>query len=205
MIDRIPRRMRLAFSHSNESREPATQPTTDDNVAEVAFVAYGEDCILSGRTMLDADRLSDMLNNHDEYALVGVTVERLDGGAPILVDEIVVQRDELFMVQASGPRGDLRRRQHTTRQHLAVKMGPYQIRGFFHGVPGNDPATAIARRKAMVPLTNARITCERDGDPWEGQADVLILNRDQIDWLVEIEPDRAEFPVLPPHLSPDRP
>jgi hypothetical protein len=31
---------------------------------EVDFVAYGEDFILSGRTVLDGDRLTDMLNRH---------------------------------------------------------------------------------------------------------------------------------------------
>ena len=54
------------------------------------FVAYGEDCILSGRTILDGDRLTDMLNEHDEYALIGVMVERLDGGQPMQVAELVV-------------------------------------------------------------------------------------------------------------------
>ena len=69
----------------------ALPPTRDAQVAdEVEFVAYGEDCILSGRTVLDADRLSDMLNANDEYALVGVTVERLHDGTPLQVDEVVV-------------------------------------------------------------------------------------------------------------------
>ena len=199
MIDRLPRRLRVAFNHPDADHDAAPEPTppTEDRLPEVAFVAYGEDCILSGRTSLDADRLSDMLNGHEEYALVGVTVDRLDGGAPIRVDEIVVPRDELFMVHASGPRGDRRRRQHTTPQHIAVKMGPYQIRGFFHGVPGNDPVLAIGRRKSMVPLTNARISYERAGDPCETTVDVLIVNREQIDWIAEIEPDRAEFPTGP--------
>jgi hypothetical protein len=199
MLDRLPRRLRVAFNHPADGSvaEPDPGPPADDRLPEVAFVAYGEDCILSGRTSLDADRLSDMLNSHDEYDLVRVTVDRLDGGSPIRVDEVVVPRDELFMVHASGPPGDRRRRQHTTPQHLAVKMGPYRIRGFYHGVPGNDPVIAISRRKTMVPLTNARVTYERAGDPVEITVDVLIVNRDQIDWVAEIEPDRAEFPVSP--------
>ena len=66
----------------------------------VAFVAYGADCVLSGRTTLDGDRLSDMLNDHDEYALIGVTVERFDGGPTLAVDDVVVSRDEIWMVHA---------------------------------------------------------------------------------------------------------
>ena len=105
MMDRIPRRLRVAFSRP--LARPRSEPADSD---EVAFVAYGEDCILSGRTVLDADRLSDMLNANDEYALVGVTVERLDDGMPLQVDEVVVPRDELYLVHASGPRGDAARR-----------------------------------------------------------------------------------------------
>lgn len=124
---------------------------------EVAFVAYGEDCILSGRTVLDADRLTDVLNSHDEYVLAGVTVERFDGGEPLEVDEIAVPRDEIFLVHATGPRGDAARRHRTMPHHLAVKMGQYRVRGFFHALPGADPIVAIRRRLAMVPLTDARI------------------------------------------------
>ena len=63
MMDRIPRRLRVAFSR------PLAAEAGSDTPDEVAFVAYGVDCILSGRTVLEADRLSDMLNAHDEYAL----------------------------------------------------------------------------------------------------------------------------------------
>ena len=68
-------------------------------------MAYSVDCILSGRTVLDGDRLSDMLNDHDEYALIGVTVERFDGGEPMVVDEVVVARDEIWVVHTGEPGG----------------------------------------------------------------------------------------------------
>ena len=66
-----------------------------------------------------------MLNDHDEYALIGVTVERFDGGPPMEVAELVVPRDELWLVHASGPRGNVERRHRTAQQHIAIKMGPY--------------------------------------------------------------------------------
>lgn len=195
MIDRLPRRLRLGFSRSVESAvEPGKGPD------EVAFVAYGEDCILSGRTVLDADRLTDMLNSHDKYVLAGVTVERFDGGEPLEVDEIAVPRDEIFLVHATGPRGDAARRHRTMPQHLAVKMGPYKVRGFFHALPGADPIVAIRRRKAMVPLTDARIEYAFRGERRETQVGTVIVNREQIDWVEAVLPAQVEFPEGPKRL-----
>jgi hypothetical protein len=192
MMDRIPRRLRVAFSRplAGEGDE-AWDPILD----EVAFVAYGEDCILSGRTVLDADRLSDMLNANDEYALVGVTVERLEDGMPLQVEEILVSRSELCLVHASGPRGDATRRRHTLPKHVAMKVGPYEVRGFLHGLPGADPVESIQRRKPMIPLTNARIEYVVAGEHRADDVETVILNRDRIEWVAVVEPDRPMFVV----------
>ena len=160
-------------------------------------MAYGADCVLSGRTVLDGDRLTDMLNDHDEYALVGVTVERFDGGSPLTVQEVVVPRDELWLVHASGPRGSVARRTRTAPQYVAVKIGPYSVRGFFHGMPGTDPLSSIQRRKPMVPLTLARIQYTIGGHERDDRVETLIVNRDQIEWLEATELDRADFPSAP--------
>jgi hypothetical protein len=194
MIDRIPRRLRVAFARPVAAEPESESVATPD---EVAFVAYGEECILSGRTVLDADRLSDMLNAHDEYALLGVTVERLADGEPMVVDEVVVGRDELILVHATGPRGDEGRRHRTSLQHVAIKMGPYKVRGFLHALPGADPVASMRRHKSMVPLTTARIEFEMAGRVREDRVDTVILNREQIDWVEVVEPDRAEFPAGP--------
>ena len=192
MMDRIPRRLRVAFSR------PLAAEAGSDTPDEVAFVAYGVDCILSGRTVLEADRLSDMLNAHDEYALAGVTVERLDDGMPLQVDEVVVARDELYLVHASGPRGDAARRRHTLPKHVAMKIGPYEVQGFLHGLPGADPVVSIRRRKQMIPLTGARIEYVVNGELREDQLDTVILNRDLIEWIAVVDPDRAALPVRRP-------
>lgn len=195
MIDRIPRRIRFAFSRPGSATEP--DDAAQDLGEEVDFVAYGEDCILSGRTRLDGDRLSDMLNEHDEFALSGVTVERFDGGPPLEVTDVVVPRDELWLVHATGPRGNAGRRHRTSQQHVALKMGPFSVRGFYHALPGTDPVTAIRRRKAMVPLTSVRIEYSIGNEARKVRVDTVIVNRDQIDWIEAVEPDRAEFPSAP--------
>jgi len=158
MIDRIPRRLRVHFRHDEPAPTvtmtmvPEAPTVTMTMVPEtpdvVGFVAYGADCVLSGRTVLDGDRLSDMLNDHDEYALIGVTVERFDGGPALVVDEVVVSRDEIWMVHAGPPRGAIGRRTRTAPQHVAIQMGPYQVRGFIHGLP--FPAVNRARREFIT-------------------------------------------------------
>lgn len=192
MTTPLPGPLRLGSSHDQESTTELASGTD-----EVAFLAYGEDCILTGRTALDAERLTDMLNTHGEYVLVGVTVERFDEGEPFEVAEIAIPRDEIYLVHATDPRGDVARRQHTTPQHLALKMGPYKVRGFFHALPGADPVEAMRRRNAMVPLTNARIEYMFHGERRETRVETVIVNREQIDWVQAVLPSQVEFPEGP--------
>jgi hypothetical protein len=205
MLDRIPRRLHISFTKSVPSTDDSVEVTTPPAPDEVDFVAYGADCILSGRTVLDDDRLTDMLNSHDEYSLSDVLVERFDGGLPITIPEIVVPRDELWLVHATGPRGTLERRRRTAQQHVAVKMGPYNVRGFYHGLPGTDPALAISRRKPMVPLTRARIEYTIGGQAREELVDAVIINRYQVEWIEAVEPDRLAFPAGPTRPAPTPP
>jgi hypothetical protein len=196
MMNRLPRRLRLGFSSGG-----ADEALPAGATGQVDFVAYGADCILSGRAVLDADRLSDMLNNHDEYLVSGLSVERFDDETPFeLDDEIAIPRDEVYLVHASGPRGDASRRHRTMPEHLAIKMGPYKVRGFFHAMPGADPVVAFRRRKAMVPLTDGRIEYTFHGERRETRVDTVIVNREQIDWVEAVLPTEVEFPDGPVRL-----
>jgi hypothetical protein len=174
--DRLPRRLRL-----DGTRQPDPLVEAGRVADDVAFVAYGKDCIMSGRAVLNADRLTDMLNDHDQYLVSGLVVERFDEIAPFaLDDEIAVPRDEIYLVHASGPRGDANRRHRTMPQHLALMMGPYKVRGFFHALPGTDPVVALHRRKAMVPLTDARIEYTIHDQHREIKVDTVIVNRERL-------------------------
>ena len=197
MLDRIPRRLHLSFTRSTDLADGSDETPATPTLDEVDFVAYGVDCILSGRTVLDDVRLTDMLNSHDEYALSDVIVEPFDGGPSIALPEVLVPRDELWLVHASGPRGTVERRRRTAQQHVAVKMGPYSVRGFYHGLPGTDPEMAISRRKPMVPLTRARIEYTIAGQAREVLVDTVIVNRYLVDWMEAVEPERLEFPEGP--------
>jgi hypothetical protein len=202
MVHPIPRRRRLAFTHDDPTLrvEMTMVPETPD---VVDFVAYGADCVLSGRTVLDGDRLSDMLNDHHEYTLTGVRVEPFDGGRPFAVDDVVVSRDEIWMVHAGPPRGAIGRRTRTAPRYVAIKMGPYQVRGFIHALPGSDALAGIGRRRPMIPVTSARVAYTVRGEKREARAETVIVNRDQMEWLTSIEPDGGPFPPQPTTTTTD--
>lgn len=205
MIESLGRRLRVVFGRS-VAAEPALadSPHRGRTPREVEFVAYGEDCVLSGLVRMAADRLTDMLNEHDEYLLVNVLVEGLAGDRALEVTEVLVRRDELFLVHAAGPRGDQNRR-HRTRSHpVAVQLGPYHVRGYLHVLPGIDPILAIRRRQPMVPLTEAWI----EFPPATGRPRVrlgnVVVNREQVDWIVPAVDEEVELPDLPLSGEPGR-
>lgn len=204
MIESLGRRLRVVFGRGTASGGPAEERPGDAARAtqKVEFVAYGEDCVLSGVVHMEADRLTDMLNDHDEYQLVDVLVESLTVERAVEVSEVLVRRDELLLVHATGPRGNQDRR-HRTRAHpVAIQVGPYHVRGYLHALPGADPVLAIRRRKPMVPLTDAWIEFSSATGRQRRRVGAVVVNREQIDWIVPAVDDEVEMPDLP--ISADR-
>jgi hypothetical protein len=197
MIQSIGRRLLVAFQHADAAAPDPAAPRRATSQPEVEFVAYGEECLLSGRVRLAAERLSDMLNEHDEYQLVDVMVERLDGDPAVEVSEVLVRRDELLLVQATGPRGSQARRQRTRQHALAMQAGPFHIRGYLHALPGTDPIASLRRRKTMVPLTDAWIEYSQGSTRQRRRAGAVVVNREQLDWVVPAAGDEVEMPDLP--------
>jgi len=197
MIQSFGRRLRVAFDRA--SNEPIEEPGVPavPLAPLVEFMAYGEDYVLSGRVRLAAERLSDMLNGHDEYELVDVMVERLDEGTAYEVAEIVVHRDELLLVHATGPRGSQARRRRTRPHALAMQLGPYHVRGYLHALPGTDPLIAIRRYAIMVPLTEASITFTAGGLNQRRDVGTVVLNRELIDWVAPALEQEVAMPDLP--------
>ena len=100
MIETIGRRLRLAFgSTEQDPAVPADLPPV------VEFVAYADDCVISGHVPLVAERLTDLLNDLEEFQLIDVLVAPLDGTPETPRADILVRRDDLLLVHASGPRG----------------------------------------------------------------------------------------------------
>lgn len=196
----IGNRLRVVFQRPGHSDE---SPGADDLLPApvllplVEFVAYAEDCILYGRVRLAADRLTDMLNEHDEFELVDVMVERLDGLGAVDVQQVLVRRHELLLVHATGPRGNQSRRTRTREHPLAIRIGPYEVRGDLHAFPGHDPLMTIRRRKTMVPLTDAWIEYQVASERRRRRAGALVVNREQIDSVTNAIDEWVELPDLP--------
>lgn len=199
MVESLGRRLRVVFGRTGSPADPAdpVPARAARSTQPVDFVAYGEDCMLSGVVRMETDRLTDMLNDHDEYLLVDVLVESLAEERAVEVSEVLVRRDELVLVHATGPRGNQDRR-HRTRSHpVAIQLGPYHVRGYFHALPGADPLQAIRRRKPMVPLTDAWIEFRSAAGRQRRRVGVLVVNREQIDWIVPAVDDEVEMPDMP--------
>jgi hypothetical protein len=179
-------RIRLAFARRPAGSEPnvtvdAPEVLDAPKALEIDVVAYAEDCILSGRLPMAAERLSDLLNDNDEFEFVNVMVEDLLGNAPIETRDVVVHRDELLLVVAPDPRGNARRRNHTSKHPIVARIGPYEVRGLIHALPGADPIDSIRRRKPMIALTDAVIDFSIGTIHHRRDASVVILNRDIVD------------------------
>jgi len=184
-------------------RQPAAG-TTDagvdaEGLQEIAFVAYTSDERLSGRVRLDASRLSDMLNDHDEYLLVEALAERLPKGGSLVVSEILIRRGELSLVHAFGPRGDRTQRIPTDRHRIVLRAGRYLVSGRLHSGRGEDPLASLRARRPMVPLTDAMIEFRRGGDVVQEPTGTIVVNREHVDWVREgrPQPDGGEVPWVP--------
>ncbi len=192
----------MVFQRPEEPGDPSGDPGDHSKPVRgllplLEFVAYAEDCILSGHLRLAADRLTDMLNEHDEIDLVDVMVERLDGLGVVEVKEVLIRREEILLVHATGPRGSQARRQRTRQHPLAMKLGPYTIRGNLHALLGTDPLVAIRRRRPMVPLTDAWVEYHGVDEHLRRRVAVLVVNRDQIDVIEHALDETIELPDLP--------
>jgi hypothetical protein len=144
----------------------------------IDLVAYAGDCRVWGEFDLDGDRLSDALNASDSLLLRNAVLEGLDDGRLVEVDEVALDRNDLYVVAARGPRGNSQRRIHTVPQRLEFLLGPYRVLGQVHGRPGMDSLAQLTRRPAMVPITNATIAYQIAGGLRVQDAGTIIINRD---------------------------
>ena len=197
MSSGLRRRVRLVLGRDPETEIVAAHDAAPPaRVSQIEFVAYAEDCVLSGFIALAEDRLTDLLNAHEEYELVDVYAEDLATGTASRVDRIVVQRDELMMVHATGPRGDRGRRQHTRQHPLALQVGPYHVRGYLHALPGTDPVSSFAHRRPMVPLTEAWVEYRQGEAQQRQRVSTLVVNRHLADWVAAAHETEVEMPEL---------
>lgn len=153
----------------------------------IDFVAYSADCRVWGEVSFGDERLTDFLNGDDPITLKNAVLEALVDGRVVEMPAVNVEREELFVVEARGPRGNRRQRIHTMSQRLDFQLGPYRVLGELHGRPGTVPLANIRNRGAMIPLTNSTIAYQANGRLRVHDAGTLIIN-----WTVAEQVEEAE-------------
>jgi hypothetical protein len=200
MIHRLGRRLSLFFDRPSPGAGDGSVQDGHPGAAVlhpfVEFVAFADDCLLSGRIRLRAERLTDMLNEHEELLLVDVMAQSLREPDIVEVTEVLVRRDELLLVNATGPRGDQALRTRTRPTFVAIHLGPYAVRGNLHEYPGLDAVAGIRRRHPMVPLTDAWVDYAFGGRPLRQRLGTAIVNRDRIDLIVQSLEHDVDVPDL---------
>lgn len=178
MLQTPPGRLQLVLQRTAEEVfEPGAVP----EAPFIRFAAYVANRRIFGWIRLHEDRLTDLLNAHDELHLLDVGLESLPNGWPGTIDEVVIRRRDLIAVQASGPRGDAMLRQATRAHPVAVQSGNYLIGGYLHAPPGVHALTNARSRPAMIPLTDASIEYWIHGKREHQATGTIIVNRDTAD------------------------
>lgn len=169
------RTARLVFTHPQAVDEPPPPPPSKQPWIE--FIGYTVDCTVSGRLPLSGDRLSDVLNTNDHLVLVDVLVEELGRADAVAAPEVQLDRDEFLVVHASEPRGRPDRRTRTRQHPIRATLGPYEVRGYVHALPGADPIDALTRRPPMVALTDAVVEYDAGDEHHVRRATTVLINR----------------------------
>ena len=203
LLDVLSRRRRDAPATSVATTGDLEVPATTVAGPEIEFAGYAEDCRVFGFMRLAGDRMTDMLNDQATYALTDAMVVRLDTGAATQVTDLVVEREEILAVRASGPRGDPARRSRRRPFPMTLQAGPYVVHGYVHGIPGGDPIREIRRRPPMVPFTEAWIEYVSGGQHHRARVGTVIVNREAWDWIRQSRDEEVRLPDLPAETKPD--
>lgn len=149
---------------------------------QIPFSAYADDCTVRGELELKTDRLSDFLASTTEFQLASPEFRALEDGRIVSAESCEIERDDLCVILATGPRGREERRLWTRQHPVRVRVGPYVVVGYLHSPPTIDPFRTTDRRP-IVALTSCVVGyAEADSTVWvESQA--VLVNTSKIDHL----------------------
>jgi len=143
------------------------------------LIAWAGDCLVKGTVELGEGRLSDEVNTLDVVTFFGATLEALDDGHAVVLDELEVDRGELHVIQVKGRRGDPSRRLRTVEERVRVELGPYVVTGNLHRPPNTAPLASLTRWQRFVPMTDAVVGFQ-EGNGTEVAQEVVLVNRERI-------------------------
>jgi len=172
-----------------------------DSVADaplLRFEAFLATERLFGWIRLEADRLTDLLNAHDELHLHNVTFDSLADGSTRRAEELVVPRSTLLAVSVTGPRGDPALRRWTHSHPVAVQLGEFLMAGYAHATPGEDALASMLERPPMVPLTDAWLQYWPGGERRRSWIGTMVFNRELSDSIRLVTEEELELGLLVP-------
>jgi hypothetical protein len=182
--------------------EEVFEPDSVSDAPLVRFSAYASHHRIFGWVRLRAERLTDLLNTHDELLLSDVEIENLADGTRHSSETIQVATRQLVAVHAAGPRGDEALRRRTRAHPVAIWTGCYLVAGHLHAEPGIEPLESMRHRPAMVPLTDAWLEYWSDGTPRRHGVGTIIVNREVADAIELVTDDDLIDGLLQPRPAP---
>ena len=141
-----------------------------------SLTAWAGDCQVRGEVDLEDGRLSDQVNEGELLTFFRATLEDLEDGHEVTVDELEVERRELHLIEIDGHQGDPIRRTRTIEDPVRMEIGPFRITGSLHRHPAAQPLAALHRRQRFVPVTGVTIDL-MVGSRASMQRDVVLVNR----------------------------
>jgi hypothetical protein len=198
---RLPRPLQIVFRSAAPAAR-AEEPSPDTRpIPLVELTVFSGDSLAFGQLALDADRVTDLMNDHDAFEFVDTTLQSLDDGHGLSVQDVVIAREEIFAVAVSGPRGDPKRRTRTRPIPVELRLGPYDVSGNIHVVPGTDPIIGFRRRRVMIPLTEATIEYDSPAGRVRSRFETILVNRLLADWIAAASRSDVRPPELVPELG----
>lgn len=143
------------------------------------MVAWAGDCVVRGDVSIGDGRLSDHVNETDLFTFFGATLDSLEDGRQVAVDELEVERFELHIIEVEGHRGDPARRLRTVPERVWMRVGPFEVTGNLHRPPSAAPLASLAKWARFVPVTDAEFRLT-GADAAPTHRDVVLVNRDRI-------------------------
>jgi hypothetical protein len=167
----------------------------------IEFVGFTDVCRISGAISLADDRLSDMLNSVARIVVRNADVEEIDGGRMERLD-VTVPTGDFLAVAGSGRRGLESQRRRTLKRRVRMGLGRYSVSGYLHvlesahaeSLNGRPDALLLGRRDLLVPLTEATIGYDRNGENREEAWETILINRSRVAWIEAADDDRQEPP-----------
>lgn len=156
----------------------------------VELIAFTADRRIRGAIPLADDRLSDMLNSVPRVVIRGAELQDVVNGHPDQVADVTLAIGSIVAVLASGRRGVETLRRRTDLHKARIGLVRYVVSGWLHVPAGGEtpfssrePQVVLAGRDLLVPLTDATITYERNGETVTEQFETILINRSQASWI----------------------